>query len=260
MITNRQTLKERILSYPRWYHSFQLDSDTRITGWAESNQSYPPSGFPEQHYSYYHLPQVWNGKSVLDIGGWDGAIAFEMERRGAAPVVLLNPRHLEDMDLPASGPGCLEDLLSQYAQKGYPTDYIHSGGARLLVEWFGSKVDLLHGSVYDLPEIVNSQKFDLVCFLGLLYHLRDPLRGLMAAASVTKELLIVESLCFDEGHELANAKEAYCQFHGARAGHNWWAFNYHSIELMLGSCGFARIERKEQWHSRVVYHAYRTVA
>jgi len=259
LTTDRQTLKAKILGYPRWYHSFQLDLETHIKGWAETNQSYPPSGFEEQHYSYYHLPEVWDGKSVLDVGGWDGAIAFEMERRGAAQVVVVNPRRLDDLDLPASGPGCYDDLLSQYSEKGYPTDYIHSGGARLLIEWFDSGVKILHGSVYDLSTIVSGQKFDLVCFLGLLYHLRDPLRGLVAAASATRELLVVESWCFDEGHELADSKEAYCEFLGAKAGHNWWAFNYRAIELMLESCGFTRIDRKEQWRSRVVYHASRGI-
>ncbi len=196
----------------------------------------------------------------MDVGGWDGAIAFEMERRGAAPVALVNPRRLEDLDLPATGPGSLEDKLREFARNGYPTDYIHSGGARLLIEWFDSKIELLHGSVYDLTTILKGKKFDMVCFLGLLYHLRDPLRGLVAAASVTKELLILESMCFDSGHELANAEEGYCQFLGATAGHNWWTFNYRAIELMLESCGFTHIERKEQWRSRVVYHASRATA
>jgi tRNA (mo5U34)-methyltransferase len=254
---NNQALKTKLLNYPFWYHSFQLDAETKITGWAEGIPCYPPSGFAEQRFSYYHLPQNWKGKSVLDVGGWDGAISFEMERRGAAPVVLVNPRRLEDMDLPATGPGGLEDLLTEFAQKGYPTDYIHSGGAFLLSEWFGSSIKILHGSVYDLNAVVSGQKFDLVCFLGLLYHLRDPLRGLVAAAALTKELLILESLCFDEGHELANSQDGYCAYVGATIGHRWWTFNYRAIELMLATCGFSRVERKEQWRCRVVYHASR---
>jgi SAM-dependent methyltransferase len=180
-----------------------------------------------------------------------------MERRGAAPVVLVNPRRLEDIDLPATGPGCLEDLQNEFAQKGYPTDHIYSGGARRLTEWFGSGIQILDGSVYDIEKIANGQRFDLVCFLGLLYHLRDPVRGLMAAARQTNELLILESMCFPSGHGLADSSEAYCEFLGGTPGHCWWTFNYRVIEQMLHSCGFARIEPKEQCGSRVVYHAYR---
>jgi SAM-dependent methyltransferase len=254
---DRQTLKAALLNYPRWYHSFQLDGETRITGWAETNLCYPPSGYLDQRFAYYHLPDAWKGKSVLDIGGWDGVISFEMERRGASPILLVNPRRLQDIDLPVAGPGCLEDLEKQFAAKGYPTDYIHSGGAKLLIDWFDSDIRLAHGSVYDLETIAEGRKFDLVCFLGLLYHLRDPLRGLMAAASVTAELLILETMCFEPNHVLANADEGYCQFLGATTGHNWWVFNYRAIEGMLISCGFSRLERREQWGSRVVYHARR---
>jgi len=255
--TDRELLKQKLIAYPRWYHSFQLDPATKITGWAEKGSAYPPSGFAEQKFSYYQLPEAWHGKTVLDIGGWDGAISFEMERRGASSVVLVNPRRLEDMDLPVAGPGSLAEQEKTYAEKGYPLDYIHSGGARLLIEWFGSRVQLAHGSVYDLPQVVNGQKFDLVCFLGLLYHLRDPIRGLTAAASLTRELLILESMCLDSSHRLARAKEGYCQFLGSRTGHNWWAFNYQAIEMMLRCCGFSRIERKQVWGTRVVYHAWR---
>src|SRR5664279_5071655 len=147
----RQELKLALLAYPRWYHSFQID-DAVITGWAELNDAYPPTGFAKHEFSYYHLPEVWKGKSVLDVGGWDGAISFEMEKRGADPVVLVNPRRLEDMDLPIAGPGCLEDLQKQFTSKGYPLDHIHSGGAALLVEWFQSRVRLVEDSVYSLKE------------------------------------------------------------------------------------------------------------
>src|SRR5437867_2874603 len=130
---NRDILKERILAYPRWYHSFQLDPETKITGWAEATKAYPGSAFAEDSFQYYHLPFSFDGQSVLDIGGWDGAISFEAERRGASRIVLVNPRRLEDIDLPLTGEGSLTDLETRFEENNYPKDFIHSGAAALLV-------------------------------------------------------------------------------------------------------------------------------
>ncbi|OGP90315.1 MAG: hypothetical protein A2156_12055 [Deltaproteobacteria bacterium RBG_16_48_10] len=251
---NRQELKERLLAYPRWFHSFQLDSETRITGWAEQNQAYPPTAFAEQAFQYYHLPEDWRNKSVLDIGGWDGAISFEMERRGSSNVILVNPYSLDDIDLPIQGKGTLNYFKQLFREKGYPLDEIHSGGARLLIQWFHSKVELLHANVYDLPSKLK-MPFDLVLSLGLLYHLRDPLRGLEAISKVTKEWLILETRCLPQDDPLAFAERSYCEFLGGDEGQNWWLFNYHAIESMLYVSGFRRIERKSTWRDRCVYHA-----
>jgi len=253
---NHQELKERVLAYPRWYHSFQLDSETKITGWAEQNQAYPPTAFVEQGFQYYHLPEDWRNKSVLDIGGWDGAISFEMERRGSSNVILVNPYSLEDLDLPIQGKGTRDRFERLYREKGYPFEEIHSGGARLLIQWFHSRVQLLHASVYDLPARLDTA-FDLVLCLGLLYHLRDPLRGLEGVSRLTKERLIVETRCMPEDDPLAFVPRSYCEFLAGDEGQNWWLFNYHAIETMLRVSGFSHIERKSAWRDRCVYHAYK---
>jgi tRNA (mo5U34)-methyltransferase len=254
--TSREELKSAILSYPRWYHSFQIDSDTKITGWAEIEGAYPKTAFREASFQYYHLPQDWRGKSVIDIGGWDGAISFEMERRGSSRTVLVNPYDLDSMDLPLQGAGDREEIEQKYRSSGYPLTDIHSGGARLLTKWFHSQVEIVDSSVYDLDE-KKSRPYDLVLFLGILYHLRDPIRALEIAARLTQELLILETMCFPEQDPLAGKKRAFCEFLGAHTGHNWWCFNFHAIEEMLYTCGFHRAVKKEGWGNRCVYHAYK---
>ena len=255
--TDRESLKQRILTYPRWYHSFQLDATTRITGWAEKEKAYPETAFAANGFRYYHLPSHWRDKTVVDIGGWDGAISFEMDRRGSKEVVLVNPRTLDDLDLPLEGPGSLQSIEQRFLEEGYPFDDIHSGGARLLLDWFDSKVSIVDSSVYDLPAKLDKQ-FDLVLFLGLLYHLRDPVRGLEVASSLTRELLILETMCFPEQDPLAHAERCLCEFLGGDAGQNWWRFNDRAIEQMLRACNFRRIEKKETWGSRCVYHAFKS--
>ena len=255
--TDRESLKQRILSHPRWYHSFELDETTQITGWAEREKAYPETAFAGNSYRYYHLPSDWGKRTVLDIGGWDGAISLEMERRGSEEVVLVNPRVLDDLDLPLQGPGSRDHVQQEFLEKGYPLDDIHSGGARLLIEWFESDIRIVDSSVYDLPAKLD-REFDLVLFLGLLYHLRDPVRGLEAASHLTREILILETMCFPEQDPLAHAERSFCEFLGGDAGQNWWCFNYHAIEHMLRACNFRRIERKETWGSRCVYHAFKS--
>ena len=253
---DREKLRSKILAYPRWYHSFQLDERTKITGWAKREGAYPPSAFAEDCFRYYHLPEKCHGKSVLDIGGWDGAISFEMERRGCSQVVLVNPKTLGDMDFPLGGPGTRAEVEQRYLESGFPLDDIHSGGAKLLIQWFDSKIKIQDSTIYDLPWKLK-QQFDIVLCLGLLYHLRDPVRGLAVASKLTGELLILETMCFPETDPLAQADRSYCEFLGGHTGHNWWLFNYHALEHMLQACGFERIERKEVWNSRCVYHAFK---
>ena len=92
------------------------------------------------------LAARYDGLRVLDIGARDGYFSFELERRGAEVVAV--------------------DYMDP-AETGFPV-------AR---ELLGSSVDFHVGNIYDLtPE--RHGTFDLVLFLGLLYHLRDPLLAL----------------------------------------------------------------------------------
>src|SRR4051812_14352176 len=108
------------------------------------------------------------GKSVLDIGAWDGWFSFEAERRGASRVL-------------ATDHFC-------WSGAGWGTragfDYAH---AKL-----GSKVETLD---IDVPQIglETVGKFDVVLFLGVLYHVKDPLSCLERVASVTGEMMVVET-------------------------------------------------------------------
>jgi tRNA (mo5U34)-methyltransferase len=92
------------------------------------------------------LPDNCTGIRVLDIGARDGYFSFELERRGADVVAI--------------------DYMDP-AETGFPV-------AR---ELLGSNVEYVVDNVYRLsPE--RHGEFDLVLFLGVLYHLRDPLLAL----------------------------------------------------------------------------------
>jgi tRNA (mo5U34)-methyltransferase len=112
------------------------------------------------------LPADLSGLHVLDIGTRDGFFSFECERRGAEVVAV-------DY-LPAE-------------ETGFPV-------AR---ELLGSKVEFTQCNVYDLSE-ERFGTFDIVLFLGVLYHLRDPMLALDRIWDVARGRVIVETQTIDE--------------------------------------------------------------
>lgn len=111
------------------------------------------------------IPEDLTGKTVLDIGAWDGYFSFEFERRGAKRVLAI--------DTFAWDQGGIDCFL-------------------LAKEKLGSKVEHQRLDVHDLSkEAVGT--FDIVFFAGVLYHLKNPLLALEKICSVTKETMICET-------------------------------------------------------------------
>ena len=111
------------------------------------------------------IPEDLSGKTVLDIGAWDGFFSFEFERRGAKRVL--------SIDTFAWDKGGLECFL--FAR-----------------EHFKSKVEYQRLDVHDLsPSDVGT--FDLVFCAGVLYHMRHPLLALEKIRSITAGQLILET-------------------------------------------------------------------
>jgi tRNA (mo5U34)-methyltransferase len=95
------------------------------------------------------LHEDLRGSTVLDIGAWDGFFSFEAERRGASRVLAT-----DSFCWGGGGPGTKD-------------------GFELARKTLNSKVEDMNVDVLELsPEIVGV--FDLVLFLGVLYHMRHP--------------------------------------------------------------------------------------
>ena len=120
-----------------------------------------------------------------------------------------------------------------------------------------SKVEDREIDVLDLnPETVGT--FDLVLFLGVLYHLRHPLLALERVLSVTGKQLILEThvdaldypqpaMVFYPGNELNDDFT------------NWWGPNRSAVEALLRSVGFKEVfmfSHDDKFH-RMVFHASR---
>ncbi|MDD3029121.1 MAG: DUF1698 domain-containing protein [Alphaproteobacteria bacterium] len=120
-----------------------------------------------EHMERLQIPARLDGLRVLDIAPWNGFFGFECARRGAAEVVALGP------DDPA--------------ETGYEA-------TRALLEL--DQCHYVRASVYDLlPE--RHGTFDVVLFLGLIYHLRHPLLALDLIYDVAKDRLFTDSPIID---------------------------------------------------------------
>jgi tRNA (mo5U34)-methyltransferase len=171
------------------------------------------------------LPNDLSGTRVLDVGAFNGCFSFECERRGAADVVAMD----------------LQD----------PNDL----GFELLKGMLGSKVRFVQGSIYNL-DAANLGQFDIVLFLGVLYHLRYPLLSFDQLRKVTGRTLYLETLVIDnrflEGGKDFQPLSSYhpalvdvplWQFYKgpelANDHSNWFGPNIRAVLDGLESAGFA---------------------
>jgi tRNA (mo5U34)-methyltransferase len=186
--------------------------------------------------AWLNFPKSFKGKTVLDIGAWDGFFSFEAERRGASRVV------------------AVDSFVWQGLGGG------SKAGFELAHRILNSKVEDRELEVLDVsPGTVGI--FDIVLFLGVLYHMRHPLLALEKVFSVTGEMLILETHVDLRTCEWP-AMRFYPGAEFAGDGSNWWGPNPVAVEEMLKDVGFRTIKtiglylpNKEQ--GRLVVHAWR---
>jgi len=142
----------------QWFHQLTL-KDGRVT------QGLVDMARHEHLYLFDRLEL--QGKSLLDIGCWDGYFSFMAEQRGARRVVSL--------DNPDFRWGGLD---------GY--NFLH--------RHFESRAEWRRGSIYDLPD----ERFDIVLCYGVLYHLNDPLSAMINSFHAALEEVVFEGLIYED--------------------------------------------------------------
>lgn len=215
-------LRSRVAAV-RWYHTIDL------------GQGIVTPGIDDTPFrlARLDLPASLAGRSVLDIGAWDGFFSFEAERRGASRVV----------------------ATDSYAWHG--PGWGTKAGFRLAREVLGSKVEDVDIDVMELsPERVGL--FDVVLFLGVLYHLPHPLLALERVASVTRGLLILEIVV-----DLVGFRRPAAAFYPGRQLNddptNWWGPNAAAVHAMLHSVGFTNVRTVTRERS-AMYRGLRAIA
>lgn len=200
----REELQSRVAAVS-WYHTLDLGHGVTTKGIDDT----------PFRLAQIDLPASLAGRSVLDVGAWDGFFSFEADRRGASRVV----------------------ATDYYAWHG-PT-WSSKASFELAREALGSRVEDVDIDVMDLsPERVG--RFDVVLFLGVLYHLPHPLLALERVASVTRDLLILETVV-----DMIGFRRPAMAFYPGRELHgdptNWWGPNIPAVHGMLRTVGFGNV-------------------
>ena len=177
------------------------------------------------------VPADLSGKTVLDIGCNGGFYSMEMKRRGADRVVGM-------------------DFDDRYLEQ-----------ARFAADVSGLTIEFRKLSVYDVSTL--GETFDVVIFMGVLYHLRHPLLALdLIREHVARDMMVFQSMQRGSS-EVADVKGDYpfseamhfdapdypklhfIEHRYANDPTNWWVPNRAGVEAMLRSAGFRIEERPE---------------
>jgi tRNA (mo5U34)-methyltransferase len=160
-ITDEPLIHDLIRQHGRWWHEIEVAPGI-VTPGDDSNRMKLPI------LDRLGLPRDLRGRRALDIGCSDGYFSFELEKRGAEVMAI--------------------DFV--------PENYTGFATARRIL---GSAVEYRMDNAYNLtPETYG--RFDIVLFMGVLYHLRKPLAALDSIRSVMKPgaQLFVGTMMIDE--------------------------------------------------------------
>lgn len=222
MMTGKFTaddIRSRIETLGPWFHNMELHG-------VKTAPTHFLGDYPARKWRRFAhaIPRDLTGLTVLDIGCNAGFYSIEMKRRGAARVV---------------GIDCDEDYLAQ---------------ARFAGEVSGIDIEFRKLSVYDVG--VLATRFDIVLFMGVLYHLRHPLLALdLIHEHVSRDTLVFQSM-HRGARKVTKLKEDYAfsatapfnrpeypklhfiEHRYAADPTNWWVPNRACSEAMLRSAGF----------------------
>ena len=181
-----------------WWHSIELPD-----GWVTPGEK--PPAVQEHQWQTLHLPDL-TGRTVVDIGAWDGWFSFRAEAAGAKRVVALDEfvwaldftraeeywqyvHECEARNAPHDvwGPGC------QYWDRDALLGKRSFDRARAALD---SSVEPVVADFMEC-DLGALGTFDIALFLGVLYHMREPLRALERLRSITTECAVIETAAIE---------------------------------------------------------------
>src|SRR5690349_1074014 len=217
-------IEERIEALAPWFHNINL-------GGVWTAPDHFLGDYPGAKFRRFapHLPRDLSGKSVLDIGCNAGFYSIEMKRRGADRVL------------------------------GIDSDERYLAQARFAAQVLQADIEFQRLSVYDVAQL--GERFDVVLFMGVLYHLRHPLLALdLLHEHAARDLLVFQSMQRGSDGELPLAEDYpfsqtsifdqpdYPKLHFVEHDYagdwtNWWIPNAACAQAMLRSAGFDILDR-----------------
>jgi len=213
-------IRTEIARYEYWYHRVEFKGGIQTPAAQDSSNIL-------KKLEKIGLPRKADGLRVMDIGCADGFFSFAMERKGAEVVAV------DFLDVSKRGFGIMKNII-------------------------GSKIEPHVDVIYNLtPERYG--KFDIILFMGVLYHLRHPLLGLDRARALLKtggKLFIETEIPFDtiEGENLPLVR--FYPLDGLNGDFsNYFVPNRKAIEAMLVASEFKPTGYAKTLRSRACYSA-----
>src|SRR5829696_2421878 len=226
MMTTEE-IRRRVEELGQWFHNLDL-------GGVKTAPDHFLGDYPATKWQRFStaIPADLRGKSVLDIGCNAGFYSIQMKQRGAERVVAID------------------------------TDEKYLAQARFAAKVSGADIEFRNLSVYRVGEL--RERFDLVIFMGVLYHLRHPLLALdLLHEHVTKDLLLFQSMQrgsknvaeVEQNYQFWETEifdqEDFPRMHFIEHEYsndwtNWWVPNRACVEAMLRSSGFDIVDRPEE--------------
>ncbi len=220
-----EQIRRKVVELGEWFHNFEFQG-------VRTAPNHFLGDYPAIKWNRFahSIPDV-RDRTVLDIGCNAGFYSIEMKRRGAARVLGI------DSD---------DDYLAQ---------------ARFAASLCGADIEFRQLSVYDVAEI--GEKFDLVLFLGIFYHLRHPLLALdLIQEHVVKDWFIFQTMLrgSDRVEPLADdypfqeteifdgeafPRMFFIEEKYAGDPTNWWVPNRAGAEALLRTAGFKIVDHPE---------------
>jgi tRNA (mo5U34)-methyltransferase len=223
-----------------WWHSIDLGNGVVTPGQKSLERL-------ENELERMALPSL-KGKTVLDIGAWDGFFSFTAEKLHAARVVALDS-YVWALDLfgvqkynsECKAKGVLP-VPGKFTPFWRPEQKPGKRGFDIAHKALNSNVESVFGDFMEVdPEQIGT--FDVVLFLGVLYHVQNPLGALRRVAALTKELAVIET------HAIllpALEHRALCEFYPTNELSedvtNWWGPNLKALEALCLAAGFKRVD------------------
>jgi tRNA (mo5U34)-methyltransferase len=227
MMSEQDEIRRRIDDLGQWFHNIDLKG-------VRTAPNHFLGDYPNVKWRRFAhaVPKDLRGMTVLDIGCNGGFYSIEMKRRGADRVVAID------------------------------TETMYLNQARFAAEMSGVEIEFRDLSVYDVAEL--GERFDLVIFMGVLYHLRHPLLALdLIHDHVARDMLLFQSMQrgsaevepLEPDYPIEETKifdrPGYPKLHFVehRYSHddsNWWIPNRACVEAMLRDSGFEIRERAEE--------------
>ena len=222
----REQIQRRVGELGQWFHNLNL-------GGVQTAPDHFLGDYPAIKWRRFAdaLPADLSGKTVLDIGCNAGFYSIEMKRRGAERVV------------------------------GIDFDDAYLAQARFAAEVCEADIELRRLSVYDVAKL--EERFDVVLFMGVLYHLRHPLLALdLIHEHVARDLFVFQSMQrgSDEVEPVKKdyhfwekdvfERPGFPRLHFIEKRYsgdptNWWIPNRACTEAMLRSAGFEILDHPE---------------